>query len=174
MNDLLSKLLPQTPANTVTNPVSLTDKENRLAVRKQIDTYENALKDLFGSDRGDMDEINCDGLKEYFVGGAYIRELFIPAGVTIVSKLWKKERFWIIAEGDVTFTTETGINHVQAPYFAQAPYGSKVALYANTDTRWFAITGAESTNSKDVDDELVANDYTECIYPWDKLEDKKL
>lgn len=174
MNDLMKSLLPELPNNTVTNPVSLTDKKNRLVARKQIDAYQSALQDFIGSETGEMDEINNNGLREYFVGGAYIRELFIPAGVTIVSKLWKKERFWIITEGDVTFTTETGIHHIQAPYFAQAPYGSKVALFANTDTRWFAITGANATTSKEVDDELVANDYSECTYPWDKLEENKL
>ena len=35
---------------------------------------------------------------------------------------------------------------------------------------WFAITGAESTDSESVKDEVTADDYSECDYPWDKIE----
>ena len=128
-----------------------------------------ALKDAIGSETGCKDELNDNGLKEYFADGAYIRELFIPADMIVVSKLWNRERFWIITEGDVTFTTELGSQRVKAPYFNMAPFGTKVALYTHSDTRWFAITGADSTNNEDVEKEVMAKDYSECVYPWDLI-----
>jgi hypothetical protein len=152
--------------------VAVDNKEGRLSNRTTIEQYEAALKEAFGSEKGDVDEINKNGLNEYFVGGAYTRSLFIPAGVTIVSKLWNKPRLWIISHGTVTFKSELGTETVTGPYVAEAPFGSKVALYAHTDVLWFAITGAESTNSKDIEDEVVAKDYSEFTYPWDLLEDK--
>jgi hypothetical protein len=165
-------LLKYTDNNHVTDPVAVDDKARRLIARANIENYEAALKEAVGSERGEMDEINDNGLTEYFVGGSYIRELKIPAGVTIVSKIWNKERMWIIASGEVTFVTEMGKKRVKAPYTEIVPHGSKVALYTHEDTQWFAITGAESTNSEDVEKEVTVDNYKDCVYPWDKLEDK--
>jgi len=156
----------------VSSTVKKADRESRLAIRNQIESYEESLKSFLGSEKGEMDDINNKGLKEHFIEGAYIRELFIPKGTTIVSKLWNRARFWIIASGDVTFITELGKKRVKGPYTQVAPFGSKVALYTHEDTLWFAITGAISTTPEDVEKEVVAKDYTEFTYPWDMLEDK--
>jgi hypothetical protein len=152
--------------------IAIDDKQNRLLFRDKIDQYEQALKDALGSETGDLDEINSKGLVEYFVGDAYTRQLFIPADTTMVSKLWNKERLWIIATGDVTITTEAGQQRVKGPHVMQPIFGSKVALYTHADTLWFAVTGAKSTDSKSIEEEVVAKDYSEFTYPWDMLEDK--
>jgi hypothetical protein len=67
------------------NFVEVSDKTGRLAARNRIDALEEAMKKEFGSERGEMDEINDKGLKEYLVHKTYIRELFIPKGVAIVA-----------------------------------------------------------------------------------------
>lgn len=158
--------------SSVTNPVAVDDKDSRIAARVNIETYEAALKDLMGSDTGDMGDINDNGLKEHFVGGSYIRELSIPKDSTIVSKIWNKERMWIIASGEVTFTTEMGTKRVKAPYTEIVPLGSKVALYTHEDTLWFAITGTDTMSSDKIEEEVIAKDYSDVIYPWDELEYK--
>jgi len=166
-----SLLTTEYVSNTaVTNPVAVNDKEGRMIARVSIEAYEDALKDLVGSDTGDMDDINNDGLKEHFVGGAYVRELFIPKDCTIVSKIWNKERMWIIASGEVTFTTEMGTKRVKAPYTEIVPHGSKVALYTHEDTLWFAITGTETMSSDKIEEEVTTENYSDCVYPWDELE----
>lgn len=149
------------------NPVAVDDKAGRLAARSKIDAFEQAMKAHFGSERGEMDEINDNGLREYFLDGMYFRELFIPAGVAIVSKLWNRERMWVIASGEVTFTTELGTQRVQGPITMPAPFGSKVALYAHEDTTWLAVARTNATCSEEVEDELVAKDYDELTYAWD-------
>jgi len=164
--------MPFVDNDYVINPVSLDNKEGRLVARANIDSYEDALRELVGSERGEMDEINDNGLKEYIVDGMYTRELFIPKGVTIVSKLWNRERQWIIASGEVTFTTEAGLQRIKAPYVATAPYGSKVALFAHEDTLWFATSRIKTDKIEEAEDEVSANDYSDCTYPWDKLENK--
>jgi hypothetical protein len=156
----------------VINPVSLTDKEGRLALRSKIDQYAEALQKEVGSDRGNMDEVNQEGLTEYFVDGAYIRELIIPKGQTIVSELWNRDRLWVITYGDVTITTELGRQRITGPYIGMAPFGSRVALYTHEETQWLAITGAKATNSEDILKEVKVNDYSDLSYPWDKLESK--
>lgn len=167
----LSITTPEWESNTVVyNPTSISDKVGRLASRFMIDSYEKRLKEIAGSETGEVDEINANGLTEYFVGGSYVRSLLIPKGFTLVSKLWTKERLWVIVSGEVSFRTELGTRRIKAPFIEVAPFGSKVALYAHEDTLWLAITGADSTNSEDVEKEMVAKDYTELTYPWDRLE----
>lgn len=156
----------------VLNPIAVDDKEGRLIARSGIDAYEKALQNLVGSETGDMDSINDNGLKEHFAGGSYVRELFIPKDCSIVTQIWNKERMWIIASGEVTFTTEMGTKRIKAPYTEIVPSGSKVALYTHEDTLWFAITGAKSMSTDNIKEEVIAETYSDCVYPWDKLEYK--
>ena len=157
-----------------TSVIPYDNKELRLAQRNEIENYKAALEEHLGSKRGEMDEINKNGLTEYIIGGAYTRVLNIPAGVTIVSELWKKERLWIIISGTVAIKSEEGDMLIEAPYIGQAPFGSRIALYAETDVLWAAITGIpETENLDEVEDVIVAKDYNEFTYPWDLLEDKE-
>lgn len=153
--------------------IAIDDKEGRLAMRASIEQYQTALQDVVG-DRGDMDAINDKGLQEYLVGGAYTRVLKIPAGHTIVSALWKKERLWIIISGTVHIRTEAGDETITGPDFRVAPYGSKVLLLAETDVLWAAITGITETDDvDDVEQFAIAEGYEALAYPWDKLESKQ-
>lgn len=168
MENILSVQEYESNAKTY-DPVSVHDKAGRLKNRANIEHYEQTLIEAAGTNTGDMDEINNDGLKEYLAGGAYVRELFIPKDCTIVSKIWNKERMWIIATGEVTFVTEMGRKRVKAPYTEIVPHGSKVALYTHEDTLWFAITGAKSESIEDIEDEVIAKKYEDCTYPWDSI-----
>ena len=52
----------------------------------------------------------------------------------------------------------------------EAPYGTKVARYAHEDTLWFAVTGSEANNLQEVEEEMIATDYSDFTYPWDMIE----
>jgi len=153
--------------------VKVDDKDTRLSVRNVIDALEASMLREFGTSEEQCERLNGDGrLQEWFVDGAYIRQLTIPADTAVVSRLWNRERLWVIIKGDVTITTELGRERIKAPYIALAPWGTKVALYAHEDTLWLAITGAKATNHEEVEEEVLVKDYDELIYPWDKLEHK--
>ena len=147
------------------------NKELRLNQRQVIEEYKEALQAHLGSERGEMDEINDQGLQEYLIGGAYTRVLTIPAGVSIVSELWNRERLWIIISGTVGIKSEDGDMVITGPYIGKAPYGSRIALYAETDVLWAAITGVPEANDlSEVENAVKAKDYSEFTYPWDLLE----
>ncbi len=153
--------------------IAIDDKEGRLAMRASIEGYQASLQKEVGSERGDMDEINAEGLQEFLVGGAYTRVLKIPAGHTIVSALWNRERLWIIISGTVRVRSELGDETFVGPEIRQAPFGSKIALYAETDVLWAAITGMPETDDVTKAEELTDCDGYECLtYPWDLLECK--
>lgn len=152
----------------VVNQVDVDDEHGRLQVRLRIDTFEQGLKNIIGESTDYKDKMNLDGLVEHFVQGVYIRELFIPKDSVIVSQLWRKERMWVIAYGDVAFVTEMGTQRIRAPFTKIVPPGSKVALYTYEDTLWFAIAQTNAKDSEAVKDDLIAKDYNGCVYPWDK------
>lgn len=157
-----------------TNLTALDDKEGRLANRASIEEYEQAMKDLCGSERGEMDDINDRGLQEYHIGGAYTRRLFIPKGISIVSKLWNRDRLWIIPYGKVAIRTEQGQQIIEGPFEDVAPFGSKVALVALENTLWYAITGVPETDKvEECEDIVTAKKYDDLKYPWDLLENEK-
>lgn len=153
--------------------IAIDDKEGRLAMRATIEQFWGALKAEVG-DKGNADEVNAEGLDEYLVGGAYTRVLKIPAGETAVSGLWNRERLWIILYGTVHIRTELGDQKITGPYIGQAPFGSRVLLYAETETLWAAITGLPETD--DVAEAGAITDpggYEDLTYPWDALESKQ-
>ena len=150
--------------------IALDDKEGRLAQRAAIEAFQKAMNEHTGDFRGDADKINEEGLIEHRIGDVYIRELFIPADTAIVSKLWNRDRLWIIAKGEVTMTTETGDQKVVGPYVTEPPFGSKVAFYTHTDTLWFAIAGNVTSNNPE--EEVTVDGYDDLTYPWDLIEHK--
>lgn len=154
------------------------DKETRLDARSHIELYEDELQKVceeeYGDSYGEKDEINNDGLEEYFLDdGVYIRELFIPKDRVIVTKLWKRDRFWIIPYGEATFTSELGSQRIKGPHRQVAPYGTRVVLRTHEDTLWFAISATESPAPEIVEQDVFADTYEDCVYPWDQLEEKQ-
>ncbi len=157
----------------MSNVIAIDDKEGRLAMRASIEEFMGALQVEHG-DRGNADEVNADGLDEYLIGGAYTRVLKIPAGEAAVSGLWNRERLWIILYGTVHIRTELGDETIVGPYIGQAPFGSRVVLYAETEVLWAAITGMPET--EDVTEAEALTDpggYEDLAYPWDLLESKE-
>lgn len=173
MDIVQSDKAPELEPGAIHNPVSIDDKNGRLRARKLIEDYEQSIKNTFPDTDQQVKDLNDGGLVEYFVDGAYIRQLTIPEDMTIVSQLWKQDRLWVITEGDVLVTTELGTQRIVAPYIGMAPFGTKVALYAYKKTVWLAITGAKAENSDDIETEVIAKDFKELSYPWDKLEHKE-
>jgi hypothetical protein len=155
------------------NIVAEDDKEGRLAHRSIIENYKIEMQKAVGSERGEMDEINANGLTERLFDGVYARELVIPQGITIVSELWNRERLWIIMTGKVSIISEMGKQVITAPYVGMAPFGTRIALYAIEETRWIAISNASDCETlEDTEEKIKAKDYSEFVYPWDLLENK--
>ena len=151
------------------------NKEVRLANRSMIEQFEEAIKTHLHESDEAAEEARKDHNEKYMIehriDDTYIRELFIPANKVVVSKLWDRERLWIIAKGKLTLKLETGDLEVEGPFVYQPPFGSKVAAYTHTDTLWFAIAG--DVTSEFPEDEVTVKDYQELSYPWDKLEYKE-
>jgi len=134
------------------------DLKARKATRHRInalaETLNGAVKDGAMAPRS-------GNLTHYHTHGIYARELFIPAGTVMVSKLHKLPRLCIILSGDVSFTTEYGSRRVVGPHTEVFPSGSRVALFTHEDTVWTAIHGTHETDLEILEENLIAKDHVE-------------
>ena len=69
----------------------------------------------------------------HFCGGLYARELFIPAGMTVVGKQHAQQNFFLLIQGELILATPDGPKTVHAPFMAVTQPGDKRAVYAVTD-----------------------------------------
>src|SRR5687767_12638530 len=85
-----------------------------------------------------------------FTPGLYAREIFMPKGALVTSKIHKTEHPYVILEGAVSvYNTETGeVQNLEAPHVGITKPGTRRVLYMHEDTRWITfhplVAGEES------------------------------
>ncbi len=140
------------------------DKVN--AAEKKISTMPGAM---FG---------DCFPLKHSFADGAYIREIFVPAGMLVVTKIHKVAHPYFIMKGDVSILTEEGVTRKQAPFTGITPSGTKRICFCHTDTWWITVHVTKETDLEKIEEEVIAKTFDEIAalpnYVNDFLEGEQL
>lgn len=134
---------------------------DKLNIRNRILDFEAELKKLPGAFLGDNPL--CP-LKHTFSDGMYIREMFLPKGITIVGKIHKHEHPYFLMKGEVTVVTEhEGKKILKAPCSMISSAGTKRAIYANKDTVWITVHSNpyNHTNLAELEDMIIAKDFFE-------------
>lgn len=75
----------------------------------------------------------------HFAPGIYMRELFIPKGVTLTGKIHKTEHLNILSQGTLQVWTEDGIKTLTASTVIKSQPGSKRAGFAHEDCVWITV-----------------------------------
>jgi len=86
----------------------------------------------------DGEQITCP-LVHSFTPGIYIRQIFIPAGAMITSRVHKTEHHFIILKGVIVVKSGTEDVVYRAPYMGITDPGTRRALLAIEDTVWATI-----------------------------------
>ena len=107
-----------------------------------------------------------------FHGGMYCRQVWRPAGCTIVGKVHKKEHFYFVMAGTVIVTTDDGMQELTAPAMLCSKPGTQRAVYAVTDAMCMTIHRADSTTVEAAADELVEDDPDSAFDAMNNLKDK--
>ena len=134
-----------------------------LEYRQKIAEIENKIASAKGAMFG-----NFLPLKHSFAEGLYIREIFMPKGILLVSRLHKNSYPSFILKGEVVMLTEEGMSRIKAPCYTISPAGTKRVLYMMEDTVWVTVD-SNPDNSADVEKlekKLICESYAE----FDKLE----
>jgi hypothetical protein len=136
------------------NPIAETEEEPLVAESEvsqdftsKIYKAQSRLLDCGSAYVGEeFDKINP--LVHTFADGMYIRQITMPAGQIIVSKIHGQTHPYFILKGDVSVLTEDGVKRYKAPYSGITEAGTKRVLYTHEDTVW---TTVQRTNETDLD-----------------------
>lgn len=132
--------------------------------RERICQLEEAMKTLPNS--YGMREFNEGKITHHFGTRVYGRELFIPAGNIIVSKIHRGSTINVITKGVISvICPNNGYNTYEAPHiFVSEPYTKRIVI-SHEDTIWFTAHGNQHniTDLDDLEDEIIAKDFSELM-----------
>ena len=130
-------------------------KEN---YRGNILLFEERMAKVPGVKFGDLD--NCP-LTHQFGDGLYVRTIFMPKGMLIVSKIHKYTHPAFIMSGKVSVLDEKGLKLIQGPCSFMTPAGTKRLLYTHEDTTWVTVHATKETDLAKIEDEVIAKTFDE-------------
>lgn len=131
------------------DPESLTAEEFQSAAHDLVDQFEESIV-------GSGLPLNEFPVVHRFTPGLYIREIFMPAGSVLTSKIHKTEHPFVISQGIVSvWTPETGAITLKAPYTGITKPGTRRVLFIHEDTIWitFHVGGEESVEA--IEDRII-------------------
>ncbi len=119
--------------------------------------FEQALAQLPGTKFGD----DACPLKHTFGDHLYIREITMPKGMLVVSKLHKTTHPYFVLKGDVTVLTPDGEIRIKAPFSGITEAGTKRILYMHEETVWITVHSTKETTLEEIEKEVIAETYDE-------------
>jgi len=109
-----------------------------------------------------------------FHGGMYCRQVWRPAGCTIVGRVHKKEHFYMVVHGTVLVTTDDGAQEITGPFLICSNPGTKRAVHALTDALCITFHRVESDTVEEVESELVEDDPTSMFTIGNKVKNPEI
>lgn len=148
------------PTNNFPKSIFTGDEQKTpLQLRYQICALEYELKQAII--RGKLQEVEFP-LFHKFEDGQYHRTIFLPAGSVVVGKLHKFAHYNKIHEGKVLVVTEQGgLQLLEGPCDMISPAACKRALMVLEDTYWTVVHDTQSTNLMEIEEKVIAKNYTQ-------------
>jgi hypothetical protein len=104
-----------------------------------------------------------DNVTHHTVNGMYVRELRIPKGSYILSRVHKFPLVNIISRGCVIVIDSNGYNEYTAPMTFISPAGTQRIVIAPEDSVWNTVHKTDETNPDELVDNLTCDNYVEFI-----------
>jgi quercetin dioxygenase-like cupin family protein len=108
--------------------------KQQLKVRAQIEALEAYFMDNKDNPEVAIGDSDIFPLKHTFVEGLYVREMKMDKGSFAIGKLQKHEHLWMLLQGKLTVTTQSGSENYIGPCYVTAKPGEKKAVYAHEDS----------------------------------------
>lgn len=110
-----------------------------------------------------LPQIDCP-LIHRFTPKLYIREIFMPKGTLIISKIHKTEHPFVVTKGVVSVWIEgVGIQKITAPYTGITLPGTRRVLYIHEDCSWITFHPTDKTTPEEVVEEVTYNQDNDFI-----------
>jgi hypothetical protein len=116
---------------------------------EKIDELESVMADNF-------EIISCP-LNHRFTNGLYVREVFMPAGSLITSKIHKTQHQYFILKGAVSVWIDEGEEiYLEAPYIGVTEPGTRRVLYIWEDCIWAtAHPNPENETVEEIEERII-------------------
>ena len=109
-------------------------------------------------------------VKHTFAGGCYIREIFNPAGLILVTKIHKKEHPFFLMKGKMSILTENGVKTIEAPYNGVTPPGTKRVIFTHEDCVFITVHATDKATPEEVEEDVIAKDFNDKDISLDDIE----
>jgi len=127
--------------------------------QKQVDNMQAVLLKLPQTD--------CP-LTHRFTPNLYTREIFMPKGTLIISKIHKTEHPFVIVKGKVSvWVEEIGTVTYTAPYVGITKPGTRRVLYIHEDCSWLTFHATDKTTPEEVEADVIYDPKKEDEYAID-------
>lgn len=123
------------------------------AIRSQIRRWTENLLALPAGAQREFD------VQHTLIDGVYTRTLFIPKGSLLVGQIHLKECVNVVAKGDISVLTETGMGRFQAGHVAVSGPGIQKVGYAHEDTVFINIFRTDETDIAKIEAEIATTEY---------------
>lgn len=101
----------------------------------------------------------CDKLcpvKHFLVPGFYVRQITMPKGVTLTSKIHKTRHPFHISEGKVSvYSDNGGIQYLCAPFWGMTEPGTRRILKMHETTVWTTFHATEKESLEEIEEEVI-------------------
>lgn len=129
-------------------------------VRNAILEFEWKMSKVPGVKFGD----DCAPLKHTFTDDCYIREITMPKGMIVTSKIHKTTHPYFVLKGDVSVITEEGVVRIKAPYSGITKPGTKRVLYMHEETVWTTVHVTKEKDLKQIEEDIIAETFEELSH----------
>jgi len=146
----------------------MTELTKKKDFRNQITLVHEALEENEKAMTGE-DLNTYNPVKHTFADSCYIREIFMPAGQIIITKIHKKEHPFFVMKGKISILTEEGVAIVEAPYHGITKPGTKRIIYTHTDCVWITVHGTNKKTPQEVEEEVIAKNFDDPVISIEEI-----
>lgn len=91
-----------------------------------------------------------------FTPGLYVREIFMPKGTLVISKIHKTEHPYVVSKGHAAvWTEEAGVVQIKAPHCGITKPGTRRILYIHEDCIWTTFHPTTETNLDKIEQQVI-------------------
>ena len=105
----------------------------------------------------DQEPVECI-VDDIFTPGLYTRQLFIPAGTILTTKLHKTEHPYVLSMGKVViYTDDNSFQRIEAPFTGITYPGTRRIIHALTDAVWttFHVNPDDCRDVATIEDRII-------------------
>jgi hypothetical protein len=132
---------------------NLTPDALRAATDEVVDALEEKIMESGGV-------LNCEQFPvvHRFTDGMYVREIHMPAGAVLTSKIHKTEHPFVILKGSVSvWSANEGSILYKAPYLGITKPGTRRILFVHSDTVWATFHSTGETEVEAIEAGIIEN-----------------